>query len=319
MLTLTEMPLRWATVRFHLLALDTIEFTNFPGFVLRSGFGAALRRLCRFQGSKKSCTSCEYADQCPYAYIFETPQAAGNVTDFSAEHFPHPFVMAPPYEYPYTVPIGQSLTLQFTLFGNGIPYLMFYIYAFDLLGDMGLGRRRSRFVLERVTDAYSGQELFCHRDKILRAHQTVKTLRDIQNGQVNGSLKMQFNTPAKILHNNRSLATLTIDALIRSLLRRVSLLAKLHENQEWQLDYGRVIRDFNDSIQLVNNHTRGIKLMRYSVRQRRKHPLYALCGETEITGEVKPFLPLLKLGEVIHIGSSTGQGLGKYQLRGHNA
>ncbi|MBD3373954.1 CRISPR system precrRNA processing endoribonuclease RAMP protein Cas6, partial [candidate division KSB1 bacterium] len=104
------------------------------------------------------------------------------------------------------------------------------------------------------------------------------------------------------------------DGLCRSLLRRASLLTKLHENSEWQIDYGDVIQRFNREIELKNNQTHAIRLERYSATQKRKHPLYALTGSAELCGNLQPFMPLLKTGEVIHIGGSTGQGLGKYRL-----
>jgi CRISPR/Cas system endoribonuclease Cas6 (RAMP superfamily) len=37
-------------------------------------------------------------------------------------------------------------------------------------------------------------------------------------------------------------------------------------------------------------------------------------GGVEYSGEVSDFLPLLKVGEKVHVGKATGFGLGKYVI-----
>ncbi len=310
---LDEIPLQWATVTFHLQAREDVEFDKFPGFILRSGFGFALKRLCRFQGSRAVCAACQFRDACPYSFIFETPKTEATAADFTAENFPHPFVMAPPAARPYTVPAGQPFSVNFTLFGDGIPYLLFYIYAFDVLGEHGLGRSRGKFVLDRVTDAVTGAELFSHTDKRLKADP------EIQHGAAPAAMDgtpvtLEFQTPAKILKNNRSIAKLETDGLIRSLLRRVSLLCRLHQKQEWELDYRTVIDNFNREVKIVDNQTQSVALKRHSSRQRQSHPLFAFTGSAVLSGHLTPYARLLQMGAVTHIGNSTSQGLGKYQM-----
>jgi len=37
-------------------------------------------------------------------------------------------------------------------------------------------------------------------------------------------------------------------------------------------------------------------------------------GKAEYNGAVREFVPLLKLGESLHVGKATGVGLGKYRV-----
>jgi CRISPR/Cas system endoribonuclease Cas6 (RAMP superfamily) len=38
-----------------------------------------------------------------------------------------------------------------------------------------------------------------------------------------------------------------------------------------------------------------------------------VLGEAVYAGELASFLPLLALGEVVHVGKGTGMGLGRYR------
>ena len=58
-------------------------------------------------------------------------------------------------------------------------------------------------------------------------------------------------------------------------------------------------------------------LKRFSSTQNEKLPLGGLVGNTTIMGPnkaLKTLLPLLQLGEQLHIGKETVMGLGRYRL-----
>ena len=42
--------------------------------------------------------------------------------------------------------------------------------------------------------------------------------------------------------------------------------------------------------------------------------LGGLIGELSYVGDLKPFLPFLKMTEVFHVGKGTSFGLGRYKL-----
>ncbi len=37
-------------------------------------------------------------------------------------------------------------------------------------------------------------------------------------------------------------------------------------------------------------------------------------GDITFEGDIEPFMPIIKAGEVIHVGKGTGFGLGKYAI-----
>ncbi|MFQ5903237.1 MAG: CRISPR system precrRNA processing endoribonuclease RAMP protein Cas6 [Candidatus Binatia bacterium] len=51
---------------------------------------------------------------------------------------------------------------------------------------------------------------------------------------------------------------------------------------------------------------------RYSARQDTRMKMGGFVGKVEYQGEVSGFIPLLRLGQRIHVGKGTGFGLGRY-------
>jgi CRISPR-associated endoribonuclease Cas6 len=313
-LPLDNMPFQFAVVDLHLTTKSSIFFDKYPGLICRSGFGAALKKLCLYKAHRVPCSKCRIQDSCPYSYIFETYKPGDRDIDFTAENFPHPFVFYPSITEIGAVRVGSELSLTLTLFCHGIDYLLFYIYAFDVLGDMGLGKSRGRYTLDSVVDNFSGNVLYSHHDKTLRGEPVRKTLADLaQNGEPE-TVQLDFATPTKIEHRSRTIDHLTPDILIRSLFRRASWLAERHQ-EKWHIDFKDLIDSFNAGITSYASNLELNKYERYSARQQRTQPLFAFTGSFTMKGQLSPFLPLMQLGSYMHVGKSTSQGLGKYVLK----
>ena len=314
-LPLQNMPFTFASVDFGFEVTEPILFDKYPGFIIRSGFGAALKRLCLYDSKRVPCNQCYLKDTCPYAYIFETFRPGDKEIDFTAERFPHPFVFYPHLTRPGLLAPGSSFRLTITLFGNGIPYLLFYIYAFDLLGQMGLGRARGTFSLQYVTDSLTGRLLYQHSDRMLQSKPTTRSLQElIEGNSPQHAVTMTFLTPTKIEHRSRTIETLTPDILIRRLLRRSSLLAERHLAVHWDIDFRGIVDTFNADVRVEDSRLKVEQYKRYTARQRRSHCIYAFTGQAKLTGNLVPYMPLLRLGSFMQIGNSTSQGLGKYTL-----
>lgn len=307
------MPLDLACVEFVCKATEKIIFDKYPGFILRSGFGAALKQLCIHKSQRIPCTQCRLQDECPYLYIFETPNTDPH-SDFTAENFPHPFVFYPHITESCELDPGQVFRLGLTLFGKGIPYLLFYIYAFDLLGEMGLGRTRGRFTLLRVTDCSNAKTLYSNKDKTLTGQPEVLSLENFTTGTACNRVTIHFITPAKIEHNNRTVDYISPEIFIKRLLGRGSLLAKRHMDKSWHVDYHSMIDKFINTVGCESSRLKMNRLHRYSVRQRRSHPVYAVTGSAVFSGDLTSYMPLMTAGGLMHIGNGTSQGLGRYEI-----
>jgi CRISPR/Cas system endoribonuclease Cas6 (RAMP superfamily) len=101
---------------------------------------------------------------------------------------------------------------------------------------------------------------------------------------------------------------------IRSLQRRLSLLSYFHCNGDtsgW--DFKGVIKQAED-VKVKERRLRWYKWERYSARQDERLKMDGFVGQITFEGDIKPFFPLIKAGEVLHVGKGTGFGLGRYEV-----
>jgi len=139
------------------------------------------------------------------------------------------------------------------------------------------------------------------------------TAHDVDNPS-RSSLKLQFLTPARIRVKDDLQTGLSFQLLVRSLLRRVSMLAAVHGSGRMELDYRGLIERAG-SASVVRSTLRWWELERYTDRQETKLRVGGLIGEVEYEGRViEEFMPLVVAGEVLGVGTGTSLGLGRYQI-----
>ena len=64
----------------------------------------------------------------------------------------------------------------------------------------------------------------------------------------------------------------------------------------------------------ITSHEHGHDWERYLARQDTRMKMGGFVGRVEYQGNLREFFPLLKLGEVVHVGKGTGFGLGRYKV-----
>lgn len=122
-----------------------------------------------------------------------------------------------------------------------------------------------------------------------------------------------FLTPTRLVYAEALTPAPDFHVLIRALLRRLSNLAYFHCGAELDLDFRGLIAAA-EQIETVNSDVRWYDWERYSARQDARMKLGGFVGKVTYRGNLQPFLPLLRLGETVHIGKGTSFGLGKYVM-----
>jgi hypothetical protein len=223
---------------------------------------------------------------------------------------------------------GDELRFRLTLMGRATDYLSYVIYTVSEMARRGLGAERAGFVLRSVAvlDECSEREtIYTAGDRrSLVPVDAVSNLSDLLEARLqelrhDGSklsdvVKLRFTTPTRIRVEGDLQTSLGFELLIRNLLRRVSMLIAVHGAARLDLDYkGLIARAAGVGIGKASLSWHDWQ--RYSNRQETKMTLGGFIGDVEYKGEaIAEFLPLLVAGEILHVGTGTSFGLGKYEI-----
>lgn len=334
--------LNLARYEFRLRACSPCALPAFLGSTLRGAFGHALKKIsCSV--AHEDCTRCWLTEACTYPLIFEGTlrQAARARRDTP----PHPYVFRPPllhlddqitarnkadnYNTSGTIErhlkTGEQLSFEILLLGEAAARFPYVILAVRTMAENGLGFARAPFELDA---AYSIAPDGTRNTVFDGAHHqsgfpvpTPATLTDFvaarfDEASIDDCLKLRLLTPLRLRVEGEISHDLSFELLLRNVMRRLHLLFTAFSLEPFAADY-RAMLDLAARITTRRSRLAWHDLDRYSNRQQAKQKLGGLLGEVEYAGEeLSGFMPLMLAGELLHIGSSTVFGLGRYEIVG---
>lgn len=309
--------LRFSVFTFKLIALDHLELPLYKGSTFRGGMGWGMADLCQDKSKNFDCLTCSLTGKCPYAILFSNPNTQVQKMPLDAEHLPHPFVLRPPLTEQKFYNPGDTLECQLILFGSVVGYLPFYIYAFELFGEYGIGKGRGRFLLTEIRDAFSGKELYNNVDKSPSPDFAVMSFSRIRKMALpwrSSELILNFISPTQVIDDNETVRQISFVLLIRALLRRASLLSRLYEDKKWEMDFHGIIAQASEDVTNYTPRLVDASWERYSTTSGKRFPVDGIRGQIRYQGNFQPYLPLIRLGHYLHIGKKTTHGMGYYEL-----
>jgi hypothetical protein len=317
-------PFRLARYRFDLEAVDPIRLSAYPGSTFRGGFGYAFKKMVCREKDWRACTPCKGGNDCPYGYIFETTVPPGSQVLKSLREVPIPFVIEPPLNGPAVYSPGDRLGFDLLLVGRAIQYFPYFLLAFQELGRAGLGKEPGRYTVQRIQAVhpwrstaelvYDGVDVRVGgRDLCITAADLAERAAALGKAARAGRLTLHFLTPTRLKHAGELAGGLDFHLVARALLRRFSSLAYFHCGQRWETDYAGWI-EIAQRIETLPLSVAWQDWERFSGRQQQRVPLGGLVGKVSYRGDLAPFLPLLALGELIHVGKAAVFGNGWYQI-----
>ena len=104
---------------------------------------------------------------------------------------------------------------------------------------------------------------------------------------------------------------MNFSTFINRLAGRISLLSQCHCDESPNIED---LLEKAESVKTSRTNLGWQEPERYSFRQKARMKMGGFIGEITFEGDLKEFLPFIKLGEYIHIGNLTGFGLGKYEM-----
>jgi len=307
--------------RFECDLDDEAQLPLYKGSTFRGLFGHALKRVvCALK--RQACENCLMRSRCLYVRVFETPLALQMPEGARISSPPHPFVMEPPLTEQRVYEKGSTIGCDLILFGevnNSLPY---FVYAFDQMGKIGVGKRvngkRGRFTLREVSS--NGTRLYSGEEQKLIGMKSIEDIpgsnlahvekTDASNGKTN--VKITLETPLRLKFENKLKggAELPFHVLVRAMLRRVSSLYNVYGEGEPSLDYRGLVQRA-ENVRIAENNLSWHDWRRYSNRQEREMLMGGMAGSVTYEGELGEYLPLLTFTEKTHLGKNTSFGLGK--------
>jgi len=301
---------------FNIVFDDIIVLPSYKGSTLRGAFGHAFKSIvCALKA--KECSGCLLKENCVYSYVFETPPPSDAKMMRKYVAAPHPFIIEPPLEKQTGYKPAEEITFGLVLVGRAIDYLAYFIYAFSELSSIGIGRGKGSFELKNVNS--NGRIIYDSQSKIIHSYKSsdISLFFDDSLGKSEiEDITIRFLTPTRIFYNNHLTRDLEFHILVRNLLRRLSLLYYFHcggDPSDW--DFKGLIKKAEDVV-VVKRDLRWYDWERYSSRQNTKMKMGGFVGEITFSGDVEQLMPLIKAGEIVHVGKGTSFGLGKYRIEG---
>lgn len=296
---------RFRAYRVNLVAADDISLPPYSGSAIRGLFGHALR-LVSCPPQCKDPAKCIIGNACPYFFIFESQR---HDTPAGLKNYPHPIVLEPPSQT--RIKKGESFSFNFILFGKSIMFLPHIVYAICCMGELGLGKGRGKFKLEKIESIPSGKLVYNPESgELLSNGEDIKPTKK----ELGNRLTVEFVTPLRLKNKGQYDYQPSFQSLIRSILRRVTLLAKGYCDYNLSFDFKNILKSA-ENVEITKSDIRKVMINRYSGRQKRKVPLYGALGKITYSGEnLKMFSELLSIAEWIHVGGATIFGFGKIKL-----
>ena len=256
----------------------------------RGGIGEALGHLTCCKGwGQSDCKSCEMREECFYFEYFESGR-------------PHPYVIHPALDSKGVYDRGEEVRTDIVLIGEARSHLYKFIRAMEELGLRGIGKDRGRFYVRDMTTediAFS----------------------DLPDAYDITSVMIELLTPLKMKEEEKGIyyRGLSFPIFFKLLLKRLINLNRLYGSgmgfEKEKLEQGkRNLLAHADTIQM-EPHTEWADFRRFSSRQQRLMKMGGQRGIFVLSGEIKPFSPYLKFGEIIGAGQHTTSGFGRYTIK----
>ncbi len=306
--------------RFIIKPQRELILPPYKGSTFRGSFGHAFRRAVCIE-REEECVKCELRHKCIYSYVFETPivQKLPAGEPSRDEYVPHPFFIEPTLDEKQYYGINDRLDFHLILIGRAVDYIPYFIFAFEEMGRIGIGKNKGKYSLEKVISLndhkdiliYDGKSHFKDNFQVSDSSDLIQDAAKFNRGEIT----LRFLTPVRIKYKGKLPRDIDFEIVIRNLLRRLSRLAEVHCDEKWGLDWKGLIQKAKE-VKTVRSDLKWHDWERYSERQGTKLKMGGFLGEITFEGDMAEFIPFLVLGEYLHIGKGTVFGLGKYKIQG---
>lgn len=230
------------------------------------------------------------------------------------EQQPKPYIICPNNDHKTQWRKGELYSFDISLFGEATQLVDKLFVALKTGESLGFGAQRTPFkvlsVASKTPTGYTvGAETFTLADAL--AMNPIDPFKEEAT-----ELAVTFMTPTRIKYQGQICKSKVPDLgfFVNQIMRRLVQLSRF-----WALDDQQVFDDlytYQPTIRhhQTSNHCYFEDWQRFSQKSGEHLPFGGLKGQVSFYGDIAHVAPLLRIGEMLHIGGKTTFGLGKYQL-----
>lgn len=335
-MSLENLPL--VRLRFELKALEAIDVPPYKGDMLRmallwwlSDFWCPQPQRCR--------NGCRRPDVCMFGQLCEpvvNPNWSPQIRHLIGDTPPPAYAVWDAQDRRTHFAPGDAWSFELTLTGElALRQIPAIIAAVQQGAECGMGRVRARSSIQRVvalvwrTSGDFEEHPLAVLEKVNQVESllwqsyrleeiTLTMLQAIQWAEQwptpLQTLRIDYLSPVKLKERGEWVEIPEFSAVARALTRRLRILSEVYGGGEWShAEYGPLL-DLADAVRLEHHETHWLDYARHS-QQSGTYVIEGFVGPAWYTVEdFRPLLPVLWLGQWLHIGKSYVIGSGRYQL-----
>jgi len=307
--------LSWIHLRFLFYPSTKINFSFFKADRIRSALAESLNKLCCKNRNVKLCKDCDIVKTCACGVLF--------CSNLIFPGNPGPLVLSFPDYFKSNYEPAEPFEVETILFGAPMKYTPDLIEAFIGAANNGfkIKNKNTKINLVNVSaPTVNGFRpvltldegyLFNPVSVSVYIDEILPDIKLLDNKIY--SVKLEFLSPFRAKVNNKfGKDSLEFVNFITSLLRRFLSVSQTYCSANIEVDFN-MVKKLAKAVGTGKCETKWVELQRAGKRKStQKYGGYV--GEIEFKGPLKPFLNLLKVGEIIHAGSKTNFGFGQYEV-----
>ncbi len=306
--------------RFVLQPADFIKLSNFPGSSIRKIFLPVFKQLT-CENPQIECKKCYKEEKCPFFVAVESENGFHD-PDFKRYHTPpKPFIFDSPLRKKIFYTKNNKLYFDLILIGKTINYFPYFIATMRQIGEVGIGLNQGKYSLQKIL-------------ALNLLDNTIAGEFDFNSENRNADNKWSFSL--KELYDKYESEHEDIDEVTVSLVTPLRM--KRLGNENWHLYFRTLTKniltrianlaiaycDYNEILHFDNTIYRAgaVKIAKESLlwddwrnsELRKRKPdsrMGGYYGNITYKGNIKEFWPILRIGEILHVGKNTTFGLGR--------
>jgi len=311
---------RLAKYRFMLQPKDLIRTPKYTGNYLRKDFPSIFHQIACLEPDD-DCKKCKQKDNCPFFISLDDRNVIKDPEYKRYKTPPKPFIFEPPLKRKLFYSPQNPLYFDLTLFGKALEYLPFFVASIRQLGEIGIGQNYGKYDLKKIqvfnllenrtTNEINinGEAKYDENDGSISFLELFDKFEEENNSAE--EVAVSIVTPFRMKRLRTEGWHFYFRSLVKNILTRLANLALAYSDYEEFLYFPDVLFEAG-KIRTIKENLIWEDWRHPSIMQ--KHPDShngGYYGEVTYQGNAANFMPILRLGELIHIGKNTSYGLGR--------